>query len=163
MIGIQPDTVCILGKSVNTLLKPLLKHLNMLLYLPNIISYPCCENGVRKDVCEKPAGIGQGQQAGYEKRIHFAVHHFHNKGNKFIISPPPPTPHTDKEYSTKLNSKHQNTIADININTGSKSDTWKLSTSGIDGLLVNWDIKSLESAIAGLTLTWILKYEKHSQ
>ena len=30
----------------------------------DIISYPCCENRVWQDVCEKPAGIERGQRQG---------------------------------------------------------------------------------------------------
>merc|ERR1711976_1051662 len=59
---------------------------------------------------------------------------------------------TQEENVTTLNTKHQNTITQVSIHTGSKSLTSKFSTTGIDAQLVIWDFKSLESSIAGLRL-----------
>lgn len=63
--------------------------------------------------------------------------------------------HMDKRATTtgvktELESTHQNTITDISIHTGGKQNASKFTTSGVDGRLVNWTIKSLEAAIAGL-------------
>jgi actin related protein 2/3 complex subunit 1A/1B len=54
---------------------------------------------------------------------------------------------------SQLDTIHQNTITQVSIYAGHKACCIKLSTSGIDGQLVVWDLKtSLESAIAGLQL-----------
>jgi actin related protein 2/3 complex subunit 1A/1B len=53
---------------------------------------------------------------------------------------------------TVLNSVHQNTITQVGIHSGTKSNCTKFVTSGVDGHLVLWDVKSLESAIAGLRI-----------
>lgn len=56
------------------------------------------------------------------------------------------------EDETKLNSTHQNTIMQVYLHTGSKTGATKCSTSGIDGKLCVWDLKSLEASIAGLRI-----------
>lgn len=52
----------------------------------------------------------------------------------------------------KLGTVHQNSICDTALHTGGKASVQKFSTAGIDGQLVLWDFKSLESSIAGLRL-----------
>lgn len=47
---------------------------------------------------------------------------------------------------TFLDSIHQNAITCINLYKGTKADAVKISTSGLDGQLVIWDIASLEKA-----------------
>jgi actin related protein 2/3 complex subunit 1A/1B len=59
---------------------------------------------------------------------------------------------SDSVVTTTLNTVHQNTITQVNIHSGSKSNCTKFATSGVDGQLVLWDVKSLESAIAGLRI-----------
>lgn len=51
---------------------------------------------------------------------------------------------------TCLNSVHQNAITCIRTFTGTKAQTKKFSTSGMDGLVVIWDIDSLERSMKGL-------------
>lgn len=51
---------------------------------------------------------------------------------------------------TSLDSIHQNAITCLCIYQGSKSNTSKISTSGLDGQLVIWDLVSLEKAVQGL-------------
>ena len=44
----------------------LIEKVKMLIYrlsMTSLISYPCCENVILQDVCEKPAGIAQDQMA----------------------------------------------------------------------------------------------------
>lgn len=53
---------------------------------------------------------------------------------------------------TKLDTLHQNTITQVTLYRGDKNSTEKFSTSGIDGQLILWDFKSLESSIAGLRI-----------
>lgn len=50
----------------------------------------------------------------------------------------------------ELVSTHQNAITEILPHTGSRDNVSKFSTTGVDGQLVIWDCKSLESSIAGL-------------
>jgi len=59
---------------------------------------------------------------------------------------------TQDNNSTTLNTTHQNTISQLNIHSGNKAAVSKFSSSGTDGQLVIWDVKSLESAIAGLKI-----------
>lgn len=54
--------------------------------------------------------------------------------------------------STTLDTVHQNAITEISIHTGDKSNVSKFATSGVDGRLVIWDCKSLESSISGLKI-----------
>jgi len=53
---------------------------------------------------------------------------------------------------TTLGTVHQNTIIQLSIHTGTKSKCVKFATSGIDGQLVVWDVKSLESTFSGLKI-----------
>lgn len=53
---------------------------------------------------------------------------------------------------TTLASYHQNTITQIGLHSGTKAKCEKFSTSGVDGQLVVWDVKSLESSFAGLRI-----------
>jgi len=53
---------------------------------------------------------------------------------------------------TVLNTVHQNTITQVSLYSGTKAKCTKFATSGIDGQLVTWDVKSLEAAIAGLRI-----------
>ena len=50
----------------------------------------------------------------------------------------------------ELDSTHQNAISEILLHTGSRENVSKFATVGVDGQLVIWDCKSLESSIAGL-------------
>ena len=50
----------------------------------------------------------------------------------------------------ELDSTHQNAILEILPHTGSRDNISKFATIGVDGQLVIWDCKSLESSIAGL-------------
>lgn len=53
---------------------------------------------------------------------------------------------------TNLATLHQNTITTLVIHSGTKTKCTKFATSGIDGQLIVWDVKSLESGIAGLRI-----------
>ncbi|XP_060551950.1 actin-related protein 2/3 complex subunit 1A-like [Ruditapes philippinarum] len=53
---------------------------------------------------------------------------------------------------TALKTLHQNTITQVSIHAGSKSDASKITTSGADGQLIIWDLKSLEKSMAGLKI-----------
>lgn len=53
---------------------------------------------------------------------------------------------------TSLDSIHQNAITCLNIYQGNKKSATKISTSGLDGQLVVWDLASLEKAIQGLRI-----------
>lgn len=59
---------------------------------------------------------------------------------------------TDSAVETTLGTVHQNTITQVKIHSGTKSRCSKFSTTGVDGQLVIWDVKTLESAIAGLRI-----------
>lgn len=59
---------------------------------------------------------------------------------------------SDSVVETVLNTVHQNTITHLSLHSGTKSKCSKFATSGVDGQLVTWDVKSLESAIAGLRI-----------
>lgn len=50
----------------------------------------------------------------------------------------------------ELDSTHQNAITEILPHTGPRENVSKFVTIGVDGQLVIWDCKSLESSIAGL-------------
>lgn len=54
------------------------------------------------------------------------------------------------ETSTDVKTQHQNTITQVTIHTGTKKNCTKFSTSGVDGQVIIWDFKSLESSVAGL-------------
>nr|CAG4645513.1 EOG090X05RK [Lynceus sp. MCZ IZ 141354] len=53
---------------------------------------------------------------------------------------------------TTLKTLHQNAITGMCILTGTKNNALRLSTSGVDGQLIFWDLKSLESSLNGLKL-----------
>ncbi|XP_052780749.1 actin-related protein 2/3 complex subunit 1A-A-like [Mya arenaria] len=53
---------------------------------------------------------------------------------------------------TTLKTQHQNTIMQVSVYEGSKAKTTKIATSGIDGQLIIWDLKTLESSMAGLKI-----------
>ncbi|KAL1502380.1 hypothetical protein ABEB36_007527 [Hypothenemus hampei] len=53
---------------------------------------------------------------------------------------------------TNLDSIHQNAITCLCVYGGNKSKALKLSTSGLDGQLVIWDLNSLERSIQGLKI-----------
>jgi len=53
---------------------------------------------------------------------------------------------------TVLNTTHQNQISCIQIQKGNKARADKISTSGGDGKVVVWDLRTLEKQIAGLSL-----------
>lgn len=59
---------------------------------------------------------------------------------------------TNEENSTTVNTVHQNTITGLQLHTGAKSGALKFTTCGIDAQIVTWDLKSLESSIAGLRI-----------
>ncbi|XP_075978573.1 actin-related protein 2/3 complex, subunit 1A [Anticarsia gemmatalis] len=53
---------------------------------------------------------------------------------------------------TFLDSIHQNAITSISLFEGTKANTRKFSTTGLDGQLVIWDVDSLERSIEGLRI-----------
>lgn len=53
---------------------------------------------------------------------------------------------------TALDCTHQNAITQIFPHSGARESISKFSTTGVDGRLVVWTCKSLESSIAGLTI-----------
>nr|CAG4640844.1 EOG090X05RK [Eulimnadia texana] len=53
---------------------------------------------------------------------------------------------------TSLDTLHQNAITGLCLHSGTKANTSKFSTSGVDGQLVIWDFKTLESSIQGLRI-----------
>ncbi|RUS78028.1 hypothetical protein EGW08_014203 [Elysia chlorotica] len=60
---------------------------------------------------------------------------------------------TGSDTETDLKTQHQNTITQVSIHTGTKNDASKVATSGVDGNLILWDLKSLESSIQGLRIS----------
>merc|ERR1711976_1130592 len=59
---------------------------------------------------------------------------------------------TQEDNVTNMSSLHQNSITQVSIHSGHKGSCTKLSSAGTDGQLVTWDIKSLESSVAGLRI-----------
>ncbi|KAI4470759.1 actin-related protein 2/3 complex subunit 1 [Holotrichia oblita] len=59
---------------------------------------------------------------------------------------------TSEVNDTKLDSVHQNAITSICQYSGEKGNIKSFSTSGMDGLLVIWDVMTLEKTIAGLKI-----------
>ncbi|XP_065826753.1 actin-related protein 2/3 complex subunit 1A-like [Oscarella lobularis] len=59
---------------------------------------------------------------------------------------------TTEAVKTSINFVHQNTITNITVHSRTGSEISKFTTTGVDGRLVNWSVKSLESAIAGLKI-----------
>ncbi|KAH3861568.1 actin-related protein 2/3 complex subunit 1A-A-like [Dreissena polymorpha] len=56
------------------------------------------------------------------------------------------------EATTVLKTQHQNTIMQVSEYSGGKANCSKIATSGVDGQLIIWDIKSLERSLAGLKI-----------
>lgn len=56
------------------------------------------------------------------------------------------------DNETKVSTTHQNTISQVSIFAGTKSKTTKFATAAVDGQIIIWDVKSLESSIAGLRI-----------
>lgn len=54
------------------------------------------------------------------------------------------------DQDTTRSSVHQNSITQISIHTGGKENISKLTSTGVDGQVVIWNYKTLESAIAGM-------------
>ena len=52
---------------------------------------------------------------------------------------------------TAVESTHQNAITQISQFSGTRDNVTAFSTTGVDGKLVIWNCKSIESQIAGLT------------
>jgi len=59
----------------------------------------------------------------------------------------------DSAADAGVKTTHQNAITQVQISAGSKSAATKFTTSGVDGRIVVWDVKSLESSIAGLKIS----------
>lgn len=59
---------------------------------------------------------------------------------------------TGDETMTTLKTLHQNTVTQVSVYGGSKAKCDKIVTTGVDGQLIIWDIKSLERSLAGLTI-----------
>lgn len=57
------------------------------------------------------------------------------------------------DSSTELKTKHQNTITQVSIYSGTKDNCNKFCTAGKDGQMIIWDVKSLESSISGLKIS----------
>ena len=60
---------------------------------------------------------------------------------------------------TALDCTHQNAITQIFPHSGPRENLSKFSTSGVDGRLVIWNCRSLESSIAGLSIRWGMPLE----
>jgi len=56
------------------------------------------------------------------------------------------------ENETKIETLHQNAIRQVSIHSGSKESCAKFSTGGNDGQIIVWDVRTLESQIAGLKI-----------
>ncbi|KAK2190006.1 hypothetical protein NP493_89g03060 [Ridgeia piscesae] len=59
---------------------------------------------------------------------------------------------SSEDNITKLGTTHQNTITQVSVYKGTKANCSVFTTTAVDGQLVNWDVKSLESSIAGLRI-----------
>lgn len=75
-----------------------------------------------------------------EKKFN-AMKHFQNMDKR-----------AEAKSEASLDSTHQNTITQLCLYSGDKMGAQKASTSGIDGKLCIWDLKSLEGSIAGLRI-----------
>jgi len=58
----------------------------------------------------------------------------------------------ESDNDTQLRTIHQNAISGLGVHTGARTAISKFTTIGVDGKMVIWDVKSLESAIAGLKI-----------
>lgn len=56
------------------------------------------------------------------------------------------------DNDTVLSTLHQNTISGLSTHTGGRGAVSKFTSSGVDGKLITWDVKSLEQSIAGLKI-----------
>ncbi|XP_060232210.1 actin-related protein 2/3 complex subunit 1A isoform X2 [Meriones unguiculatus] len=59
---------------------------------------------------------------------------------------------TEDRNSTALETLHQNSITQVSIYEVDKQDCRKFCTTGIDGAMMIWDFKTLESSIQGLRI-----------
>jgi len=53
---------------------------------------------------------------------------------------------------SQIGTAHQNTISQISLHTGDKSDAIKIATSGIDGKIIVWDYSAMESGMEAMSL-----------
>jgi len=53
---------------------------------------------------------------------------------------------------TGRNSMHQNTITQLSVHSGTKANCNKFTSAGVDGQLIIWDLKQLESAMESLRI-----------
>jgi len=58
----------------------------------------------------------------------------------------------ESSEDTVLKTTHQNSISSVSVCAGEKGNVSSFSTSGLDGKIVTWTIKSLEQRIAGLKI-----------
>jgi len=58
----------------------------------------------------------------------------------------------ETESNSSVNTTHQNTITRVRVHTGGKSGASKVSTSGVDGKLCVWDLRTLEATIDNLRI-----------
>jgi len=57
------------------------------------------------------------------------------------------------DSSSELKTMHQNTIMQVSVFEGTKESAKKISTTGVDGNLIVWDLGSLEKSIAALSIS----------
>nr|KAG5710410.1 hypothetical protein BaRGS_022228 [Batillaria attramentaria] len=57
------------------------------------------------------------------------------------------------DNSTELKTQHQNTITQVSVFDGTKAQCKRISTSGVDGNLIIWDLNSLERSIQALKIS----------
>ena len=59
---------------------------------------------------------------------------------------------TAEDHSTVLDMLHQNSITQVPIYEADNENYWKFCPTGIDGAMIIWDFKTLESSIQGLQI-----------
>lgn len=60
---------------------------------------------------------------------------------------------TSEQSDTELHTQHQNTISQVSLYQGGKSNCQRFTTSGVDGKLITWDMSaSLESSMAAMNI-----------
>jgi len=59
---------------------------------------------------------------------------------------------SENATATKMETLHQNSIRQLSLHSGGKDSCAKFATGGNDGQIIVWDVRSLESQIAGLTI-----------
>lgn len=59
---------------------------------------------------------------------------------------------TTEDRNTMLETLHQNSITQVSVYEGDKRDCRKFCTTGIDGAMTIWDLKSLESSLQGVRI-----------